>query len=267
MTLLQRPDGAEINWESHGQGPTVLLSHMSLWSYPGAYRGLLRELERDHSFVLYDPRGCGESSREGPFELQTDAADLEAVLDAVGGGAVVIAVGDGINRAVRVGAARPELVSTLLAIVPGPAAILPRTELKGSGVMGASDSVIELLVQMMRTDPRAALRSVLAAVNPGMDEDELRERIELLAGYLTFDAAAERATAWLEDDVSAELQELGDRLWIIYGGDDPLFEGELGARVTELLPAAHVEELADGPISRPELTAACVRRLTGAGGA
>jgi pimeloyl-ACP methyl ester carboxylesterase len=264
VTLLQRPDGAEIHWESNGEGPTVLLSHMTLWSWPGAYRALQAELTRDHRFALYDPRGSGRSSREGPYDPATDAADLEAVVEDAGGAAVVIAVGDGINRAARVGAARPELVSHLIAIVPGPAAILPRTELRGSAVMGASDSVIALLVQMMKTDPRAALRSVLAAVNPTMDEVELRDRIELLSDYLSFDAAADRATRWLEDDVAAELQAHADRLWIVYGGEDPLFEGELGARVRELLPEAHVQELADGPISRPDLTAACVRRLTGA---
>jgi pimeloyl-ACP methyl ester carboxylesterase len=265
MTLLQRPDGAEINWEAQGSGPTVLLSHLTLWSHPGTYRRLADEVSRDHQFVVYDPRGCGRSSRRGPYDQQTDAADLEAVLEAAGGEAVVIAVGDGINRAARAGAARPELTAHLIAIMPGPAVILPRSELRGSGLMGASDAVVELLLQMMNTDPRAALRSVVAAVNPGMDEVELRERIEVLSDYLSFDAAADRAARWLEDDVVDELRSLGDRLWIVYGGDDPLFEGELGPRVRELLPEAHVEELEDGPVSRPDLTAALVRRLTGAG--
>jgi pimeloyl-ACP methyl ester carboxylesterase len=265
MTLLQRPDGTEIHWEAHGAGPTVLLSHLTLWSWPGAYRALLAELVRDHRFLIYDPRGCGNSTRSGPYEPETDAADLEAVLDATGGTAVVIAVGDGINRAARVGAARPELVERLVAIVPGPAAILPRTELQGSGVMGASDSVIQLLIQMMKTDPRAAVRSVLAAVNPALDEDEHRERIEILSEYLSFEAAYDRATRWLQDDVAAELRAFGERLWIVYGGDDPLFEGELGTRVREFFPEAQIEELADGPISRPDLTAALVRRLTKAG--
>jgi pimeloyl-ACP methyl ester carboxylesterase len=264
MSLLQRPDGAEINWEAHGSGSTVLLSHLTLWSYPGTYRSLAAEVSRDHRFVVYDPRGCGRSSRRGPYDQQTDAGDLEAVLEAAGGAAVVVAVGDGINRAARAGTARPELISHLIATVPGPAAILPRTELSGSGLMGASDSVIELLLRMMNTDPRAALRSVVAAVNPGLDEVELRERIEVLSDYLSFDGAADRAARWLEDDVVDELRSLGDRLWIVYGGDDPLFEGELGARVGELLPEAHVEELEDGPVSRPDLTAALVRRLTGA---
>jgi hypothetical protein len=43
-----------------------------------------------------------------------------------------------------------------------------------------------------------------------------------------------------------------------------MFEGALGARVVNLFPEAHLAEVADGPVSRPELTAARVRDLTGA---
>lgn len=263
MTLLRRPDGAAINWEAQGAGPVVLLAHHTLWSYPGAYQAVIAELSRDHRVVVYDPRGCGQSSRRGPYDLETDAGDLDAVLAEVGGADVVIAVGDGLSRAARVAVRRPELISHVLAIAPSMAALLPRTELRGTGVMAASDSVIAFLRQMLETDPRAALRSIVSAVNPDLDEDEVRDRVELLADYLSFEASAERADQWLDDDVSNQLQELGDRLSMLYGGADPLFEGAMRDRVSELFPDARIEEAADGPISRPDLTAARVRRLTG----
>jgi pimeloyl-ACP methyl ester carboxylesterase len=263
VTRLQRPDGVEIHWEAHGEGPPVLLAHHTLWSYPGAYRDLVSDLGRDHRVVVYDPRGCGASTRRGPYDLESDTEDLQAVLAAAGGPAVVIGVGDGINRAARVAARRPDLISHLLAIAPSTAALLPRTELRGSGVMAASDSVIELLRQMLRTDPRAALRSVVSAVNPDLDEDEVRDRVELLGDYLSFEAAADRSDEWLADDISNHLQALGTRLSLLHGGVDPLFEGALRERVSELFPEAQIEEAADGPITRPDLTAARVRRLTG----
>ena len=43
-----------------------------------------------------------------------------------------------------------------------------------------------------------------------------------------------------------------------------MYEGTLAARVAELYPDAHVEEVSRGPISRPDLYAAQIRRLTGA---
>jgi pimeloyl-ACP methyl ester carboxylesterase len=260
--LERRPDGAEIHWHEHGRGPIAMLAHLTLWSYPSIYEGLISDLSKDHRVVTSDPRGCGSSTARGPYDMDTDADDLQAVLEAAGGGAAAIAVGDGLNRAARVAARRPDLIAHLIAIAPGPSAILPRSELAGSGVLGASESVIEMLFQMMATDPRAALRTMISAVNPDLDEEQLRRRVDMSADYLKPEAAAARVHAWLEDDMSDHLRTVGDRLLILYGGPDPLFEGVLAGRARELFPDAQIVELADGPVSRPELTAAHVRELT-----
>jgi pimeloyl-ACP methyl ester carboxylesterase len=262
MPAVERPDGVLLHWEAQGEGPVVMVVHHMLWSYPAIYALLLADLARDHRAVVYDPRGCGRSSRSGPYDVETDARDLEAVADAAGGGAVAIAIGDGLNRTARAAAARPDLIAHVIAIAPSPAALLPRGELQGSDVLGASESVIEMLLKMLSTDPRAALRTMIAAVNPDLDEEQLRERVDTVMDYLTPEGPAERATAWLEDDVRDHVRSLGDRLSILYGGPDPLFEGALQPRFAELFPEAHREEMADGPVSRPDLTAAYVRRLT-----
>jgi pimeloyl-ACP methyl ester carboxylesterase len=259
---IERPDGVEIHWEAHGEGPNVLLTHHTLWSYPLVYERLIADLARDHRVVLYDPRGCGESSRRGPYDFETDAGDVQGVIEEAGPAAVAIAVGDGVNRVARVAVARPDLISQVLAIMPGVAAMLPRQELKGSDVMLASDSVIEMLLTMMNTDPRAALRTLIASINPDLDEQDVRDRIERVSDYLSFDAATGRAHAFLDDDLSRLVNALGDRVWILHGGPDPLFEGSLHARVAQLFPRAHLETMANGPISRPDLTAARVRAVT-----
>jgi pimeloyl-ACP methyl ester carboxylesterase len=260
---VQRPDGAEIHWQAQGDGPLVVLVHHTLWSHPGLYANLLTDLARDHRTVVYDPRGCGRSSRHGPYALETDADDLLAVVEAAGEGAVAIAIGDGFNRTARVATARPDLVSHVVAIAPSPAAFLPRVELEGSEILAASDSVMDMLMQLMATDPRAALRTMVAAVNPDLSEDELRKRLDYVADYLEAEASLERAHLFLHDDVGAQVRMLGNRLLILYGGVDPLFEGALGARVVELYPDARIEQVEDGPVSRPELTAEWVRRLSG----
>jgi pimeloyl-ACP methyl ester carboxylesterase len=128
---LQRPDGVEIHWEEQGRGPLVVIVHQIVWSFPQVYAELIADLARDHRVVTFDARGCGASTRRGPYDTETDAGDLLAVAEAAGG-----------------------------------AAILPRSELRQADVMGSSDSVIELLTKLMRTDQRAAVRTLLAAVNP-----------------------------------------------------------------------------------------------------
>ena len=45
---------------------------------------------------------------------------------------------------------------------------------------------------------------------------------------------------------------------------NPILSEEVFERTREVAPEAHVETMADGAISRPELTAAVVRKLTAA---
>ena len=261
MPAVERPDGVEVHWEEQGSGPLVLIVHQVLWSHPGIYAELIGDLARDRRVVTYDPRGCGVSTARGPYDAATDAGDLLAVAEAAGGHAVALAVGYGFNLAVRVAAARPDLIETVFSIQPAAAAVLPRSELRHSGVMAGSDSVMEMFMQMMSTDPRTALRTIVAASNPGMDEDALRERVALVSAYISLEAAPERAGVWLKDDPSEHVRELGDRLWILHDEAEPLFEGALGERVAELYPEAQIEEVRGGPISRPAVIAEAIRRV------
>lgn len=266
MPTLERPDGVELHWEARGDGPGLVIVHQFLFSYPGVYAELIDDLSRDHRVAWYDPRGCGSSSRRGPYDVQTDADDLEAVVaSAFDEAAVALAMGYGYNIAVRVGAGRPDLIAYVLAGGPAAAAILPRSELAGAEGLAASESVIEMVMKLMSADPRSGLRTLIAAVNPDLDEQSLRERVDAVADYMSAEAGLERGQAWLEDDASEFARLVGERLWILHTGDEPLFAGALAERVAELYPAAHLEQFEGGPISRPDLTAARIRELTSRG--
>jgi pimeloyl-ACP methyl ester carboxylesterase len=263
MPTVERPDGARIQWLPRGEGPLVLMCPV-LWGHPGVYEDFIANLARDHCVVVYDPRGHGSSSRQGPYDGETDAADLEALAEAAGGGGVAVAVGNGFNRAVRVASSRPDLIANVLAVGPTAAAVLPRSELRRSGGVAGSDSVAEMFLQMLETEPRAALRMLIAATNSNLDEAAVRERVERVSEYSSPEAVLGRARVWLSDDVTEQARALGDRLWILHAGDEALFEGTSTTRVEELLPGAHVEEFADGLVSNPDLAAEVVRRLTSA---
>lgn len=259
MPTLKRPDGVEIHWQGQGSGPTVLIVHQLLWSYPQVYDDLIGELARDRHVVTYDPRGCGSSTRRGPYDTETDTADLEAVAEEAGAPAVAIAVGYGYNVAVRVAARRPDLISALVTVQPAAAALLPRHELKGTEVIAASDSVMDMLMQMLSTEPRAALRTILAATNPELDERSVRARLDRVVDYISPEAGRERAETWVADDPTEHAVALGERLHIIHSAAEPLFEGALAARVAELYPDARIEQVEGGPISSPGLIADRIR--------
>ena len=105
-----------IHWDERGSGPLVLLAPYAN-SDPSVYDPLEAELVGDHRVMRYDDRGTGASDRAGPFDMETGADDLEAVLEQAGAPGVVVTIGDAVHRAARVTARRPDLVHAL--VVPG----------------------------------------------------------------------------------------------------------------------------------------------------
>jgi len=116
MPRVQRPDGIEIHWESRGEGPPVVL--VSYWNVvPAVAEPLTAELSRDHRVMRYDDRGAGESTREGPYDLDTAADDLAAVIDdAADEAAVLVTTADGPHRAVRAASRHPDLVEAVVCV-------------------------------------------------------------------------------------------------------------------------------------------------------
>jgi len=234
------------------------------WSgHPTVFAGLIGNLARDHRVLTWDARGTGESTRTGPYDIETDCGDLEAILEHLGEAAAVIGVANGCNTVVHVAARRPELVDTAFAFGAGPFSRAHFTESEG---MIGSDSVVDAFLEMLQRDYRGALRTVLTATNPQMSEDELRERIDFQVSYCPQEAAAARVRQWADDDPTESAAELGDRLWIfsapeVAGRWLPSIE-ERKRIIAQTMPDAHFEATDEesGPVSRPDVVANLVRR-------
>lgn len=261
MPFLERPDGARIHWQERGEGPLVVFA-VQFFGYPEVFTDLIEDVAADHRVVLYDPRGMGESSAEGPYDAETDADDLGAVIEAAGGPALVIGMGDGVNRAVNLSAKRPELVSAILTPGGNP---VGRTAAAGSDALVDSPAVLKALLGMIETDYRAALRTIVSSANPGMSEEDARERVDRIVAYCPAPAGVARLNAWIEKEPIDEAKALGDRLWmlVLVEADNPWFPNEGYRKTRELLPEVRLEEVANGPLSRPDLTAAVIRKITG----
>jgi pimeloyl-ACP methyl ester carboxylesterase len=262
MPRLQRPDGTEIHWESSGEGPVVVL--VSYWSMlPSVFSPLIEEIVADHRVVLYDDRGAGRSTRTGPYDLDTAATDLRAVIEAAGAPAVLVATADGANRAVRVAADAPELVTAIVGIGGVP---IGREGFRGSDSLVASDTVVGAMLRQLETDYRGALRGLITAGNSQMTEQEVRERVVAQAEYLSHEAAVARMVAWATDDPLEYSRAAGDRLWVLIseglGGAWFPSAAEARPRLREHLPHVNLVEVDDGMISRPDQTAEVVRRIT-----
>jgi pimeloyl-ACP methyl ester carboxylesterase len=261
MPAAQLPDGAEIHWGGRGEGPLVVIANQ-FFSEAWVFEGLVALLADGHRVITYDPRGTGRSSRQGPYTIAMDARDLLGVIEAVGPPALVVGMGDGSNRAVHAAAARPDLIDAVVCAAGNP---VGAAAVEGTDGLAGSESVLEALVSMMETDYRGALRSMIGTANPSFDEETVRLRVTSTTENCPQDVAAERMRSWIADDALEAARALGDRLWILEAGGNPWFPIEVARRSRQLIPDAHIREVEDGALSRPDITTDVVRSLTAAG--
>jgi pimeloyl-ACP methyl ester carboxylesterase len=256
---VRRPDGAEIEWWVQGErGPLVAIALMAVHPRPVCQR-IAEDLATDHRVLGYDLRGAGMSSRVGPYDIETDAADLAAVLEEAGGEALVVALGDGTRRSVRVAAEHPDLAHTV--VVSGE---FPLGRIGGPGSQNAlanSPAVLDAFLGMLESDYRTGLRTMMAS--SGEDEwheQALRDRLDAIEAHCPQEVAVPRMRSWIEDESRAAGQALGDRLWYLHYPGNAWFEGSIEI-VRRSLPEAQIEAVPDGVINRPAENARVIRRI------
>jgi pimeloyl-ACP methyl ester carboxylesterase len=258
MPELERPGEVRLHWQQRGEGPLVALAGM-FNTPPSVLGGLVDELATDHKVVTYDLRGNGRSTHSGPYDVATDTADLGALIEAAGPPAVVVAVGYGAHPALRLAAAREELVR---AVVVSGTLPLSRGPGQGSGGLSGSGSVLDAFTTMYEVDQRAAMRSTVGSGNPNLSEDQIRDRVEEMVEYSPHESGAARLRSWIADDLSDQGVAVSDRVWVLYYEGNPWFPATLADAMREMLPRAHFEAVEDGAITRPDVTAGVVRRIT-----
>ena len=86
MPFVTLPGGAKLHWEQRGEGPSVVVAQQ-FFAPTSVFAGLLDLLARNHRVVTYDPRGIGQSTRQGPRDWRVPLMWISAALS------IVIAVG------------------------------------------------------------------------------------------------------------------------------------------------------------------------------
>jgi len=85
-------NGVNLHYETHGQGPVLLMSH-GFSATSSMWRGQVEPLSKDHTLVLWDMRGHGQSDYPADPAAYSEAAtvsDMAAILDAVGAKSAII---------------------------------------------------------------------------------------------------------------------------------------------------------------------------------
>ena len=257
VTWVERPDGIRLAVQERGEGPALLCTH-SFVQHPGVFGALYDALARDHRVITYHPRGTGDSTRSGPYDMETDAADMTAVAEAAGPIEAVIANGESAHWAVRVAVARPDLVPHVVALETLP---FRTADARDSEALIGSSTVLDTLVAMIRADYRTGLHAAIERGNPNLTEAEMRERVDLTAAHSSQEAAVPRLEAWIADDASGLARALGGRLTMAYEGSGGWFPASLHDLARDFLPEARFVQLERGAISAPDLVADVVREV------
>ncbi|UNK70662.1 alpha/beta hydrolase [Microbacterium sp. H1-D42] len=110
-------DGTRISFERSGHGPTVVLVAQALSDLRDNHRlGAL--LADGYRVVNYDRRGRGNSGDAGSWEIAREVEDIEALVDAHGGTAVLFGASSGAVLALDAAAGLPEKVVGVIAYEP-----------------------------------------------------------------------------------------------------------------------------------------------------
>jgi pimeloyl-ACP methyl ester carboxylesterase len=119
MATVRSGDGTTIGYERSGAGPALILVDGAMcYRGGGPMRPLAARLASDFTVYAYDRRGRGESTDTPPYTVDSEVADLRALIGEAGGSAHVCGISSG--GALALAAAAAGIGITLLAVYEVP---------------------------------------------------------------------------------------------------------------------------------------------------
>lgn len=115
MRFVTSADGTRIEYEVTGSGTPIILipGATGTRSHP-MWVDLVETLGESHAVYSYNRRGRGESGNTLPYAIEREIEDIEALIDAAGGSAVLYGISSGGVLALDAANALPGKVSHLI---------------------------------------------------------------------------------------------------------------------------------------------------------
>lgn len=246
-----RVNGVTLYYESHGSGFPLVFAY-GLGGNTGMWAGQIEAFAKYYRFILWDPRGHGQS--ESPphreqYGLQISAEDLHGLLDHLGieqayiGG---LSMGGGI--AARYAVAHPERVAALLIIDSGSASGLPTNP--------AMRAMREKTIVLAQTQGMEAVADYIMESNPNLRTQaqaspEARQRLRSMFLALNPTGYAHTVRALLDERFPTEqLTRITKPTLVLVGEEDPALEAArmthqkiAGSQLVILPQAGHLSNL------------------------
>jgi pimeloyl-ACP methyl ester carboxylesterase len=235
-------DGSSIAYERTGSGTPVILVAAALADRTGTRR-LARALAAQYTVINFDRRGRKDSTERSPYDVQREVDDIEALVDAAGGEAVLFGSSSGavlaLDAADRLG---PKVSRVVLFeppfIVDGSRAPMPAgldAEVRRLVAGGQPGAVVKLFMHQALGIPRFAVG--IMSIMPGWSSMKaaahtLPHDLELMRG--TQDGTPLPARRW---------QAVSAPVLVLTGGRSEAFFHRGAEALAEILPDGRHEVL------------------------
>jgi pimeloyl-ACP methyl ester carboxylesterase/DNA-binding CsgD family transcriptional regulator len=226
-------EGRRLAYATYGQGPPIVfgprwVSHLEEeWADPDQ-RAFFVDVARTHTVVRYDRVGCGLSSRdlEPRPTVEAESRQLEAVIDAVGGSAVVFASSCVCLASSQLAVRRPEAIEKLIYF----------------GGYASRNDIPEAtkasLVAFIATNWPLGAQMLAGLFDPHASGDQIADYSRMQRAAAT----AEAASIFLELDLGADLRDLLPRVevpaLVLHRRGDRTVPIGRGRELASLLPNA-----------------------------
>jgi 3-oxoadipate enol-lactonase len=234
MTVVSRPDGAEIWWTSHGVGDPVVLI-MGLGYPSDMWFRIIPSLAERYRVLRLDNRGAGRTGDApgAPYTVETMAGDVLAVLDAAGeASAHVVGVSMGGLVAQELAITVPDRVRSLVLCCTHPG--LADAVLNPEAIRFLTDRV-----SMTAQDAaEASIRFNYAPTTPrSRIEEDWAVRLPLACSAHGYKAQVEGTARWsgLDRLTRVEVPTL-----LLHGAEDRLVPVANAHRIAQALPTSEV---------------------------
>ena len=197
--------GRQLAYSTYGEGPAIVVgprwvSHLEEEWADADQRPFYAELGRTHRVVRFDRLGCGLSSRElDPRPtVESESRQLEAVIDAVGGTAVVFASSCCCLAASQLAVRRPSTIDKLVYF----GGYASRSDIP--------DATKASLIAFIGSNWRLGAQMLAGLFDPHASGDEIAHYTRMQRAA----ASAEAASIFLELDLGADLRDVLPRVTV-----------------------------------------------------
>jgi pimeloyl-ACP methyl ester carboxylesterase len=229
-------DETRIAYDKRGSGPLLILVLGAL-NKRGSGRKLAQSLSDQFTVVSYDRRGRGGSGNTGPYSVEKEIDDLEALIDALGESAYLYGHSSGGVLAL--------LAAQKLGVKVAGLAVYEIPYNRDPTALEASEEYRRSLKQLLAEDKRGeAVSLFVRSVGVTAKQIEAMQRLPLWKSLTAMAPTLEYDTVMImERYPTIDARIIDARALVMFGAASPAFMADTAQELSQAMPNATLRSL------------------------